>query len=175
MDISEYEYLWEDENYVLVKSILGYSIINSVTKGFMLLDDERLEKKIISKMLQKGVPIYQSYTDLLNKCAPINIVGKPIGFDDFPVKKYKIYIEWLSNIPLAVQVKEFKKIFLKGNYQSNQELIQIAKNAVRWQFDTLYLDEDQKAQIVKLAEEHGLKVFFELESLLPSNGSHDNI
>lgn len=167
MDISQYEYLWTNENYdyVLVKTTLGYLIINRITNGVLLTENEKLENEIINKMLQRGVPIYQSHKELLSNCSPVNIVGQPIMPDNFPVKRYKVYIEWSKNIPLVIQVKEFKKAFLKSNTQSNQELLDIARNNAKWQFDILYLDESQKAEIVRLAEEHGLKVVFELDEL----------
>ena len=168
MDISQYEYLWTNENYdyVLVKTALGYWVINRITNEVLLTENEKLEKEIIDKMLQRGVPIYQSHKDLLNGCAPINIVGQPTMPDDFPVKRYKVYIEWSKDIPFVVQVKEFKRAFLKSNDQSNQELLNIARNNEKWQFDILYLDENKKTEIVKLAEEHGLKVVFELDELI---------
>ena len=167
MDISQYEYLWTNKNYdyVLVKTTLGYLVINRVTNGVLLTENEELENEIINEMLQKGVPIYQSHKDLLNNCAPINTVGQPTMPDDFPIKRYRVYIEWSNDIPLVVQVKELRKIFLKENSQSNQELLDIARNSAKWQFDIMYLDESQKMEIVNLAEEHGLKVFFELDEL----------
>lgn len=167
MEINQYEYLWMNDNYeyVLVKTQFGYFITNFITNEVLITENEILENEIINKMLQRGVPIYQSHKDLLNKCDPINIVGQPILQADFPVKRYKVYIEWLKDIPVVVQIKELKKLFLKGNSQSNQELLDIAKKNEKWQFDIMYLEEGQKTEIVNLAEEHGLKVFFELDDL----------
>ena len=116
-------------------------------------------------MLQRGLLVYNLYEDLANKCAPINIVGQPSLPDDFPVKRYKVSIEWLEETPLVVQVKELKKAFLQRNSMSNQELLNIARNSVKWQFDVLYLDENQKAEMKSLAEKHGLKIVFDLDEL----------
>lgn len=167
MDISQYEYLWENEDYeyVLVKTPLGYLVINRITNEGLLTENEKLENEIVNKMLSKGVPIYQSHKDMLDNRAPINVVGQPTVPEDFPVKRYKVYIEWVQNIPFVVQVKEFKKVFMKSNVPTNQELLDIARNKRKWKFDILYLDEKQKATITKLAEEHGLKVSFESDEL----------
>lgn len=167
MDISQYEYLWENEDYkyVLVKTTLGYLIINRITNEILLTENEKLENEIINKMLVQGVPIYQSHKDLLDNCPPINVVGQPTVPEDFPVKRYKVYIEWKKNISFIVQVKEFKNVFLKSNAPTNQQLLDIARNKEKWQFDILYLDEKQKVKITQLAEEHGLKISFELDEL----------
>lgn len=167
MDINQYKYLWTSEkyDYVLVKAALGYSIINRLTNGFFLIEDEKLENEIINQMLQRGVPIYNSHKDLENKCAPINDVGQPFLPDDFPVKRYKVGIEWSEETPLVAQVKEFKKVFWRRDSKSNQELLDIARNSTKWQFDILYLDESQKAEMESLAKKHGLKIVFELDEL----------
>ena len=167
MDINQYAYLWTNENYdyVLVKETLGYSIMNRFANEMLLVEDEKLANEIINRMLQRGVPIYNSYEDLAKKCTPINIVGQPSLPDDFPVKRYKVSIEWLDESPLVVQVKELKKAFLQRNSISNQELLDIARNSKKWQFDMLYLNESQKAEMQGLAEKHGLKIVFELDEL----------
>lgn len=167
MDINQYMYLWTNENYdyVLVKGASGYSIMNHSANEMLLIENEKLANEIINRMLHRGVPVYNSFEDLVNKCAPINIVGQPSLPDDFPVKRYKVSIEWLDESPLVVQVKELKKAFLQGNSMSNQELLDIARNNKKWQFDMLYLDESQKAEIKSLAEKHGLKIVFDLDEL----------
>lgn len=167
MEFNQYAYLWTNENYdyVLVKETSGYMIMNRSANEMLLIEDEKLANEIINRMLQRGLPVYNSYEDLVNKCAPVNIVGQPSLPDDFPVKRYKVSIEWLEEPPLVVQVKELKKAFLQRNSMSNQELLDIARNSTKWQFDMLYLDEDQKAEMKSLAEKHGLKIVFELDEL----------
>ena len=167
MDINQYAYLWTNENYdyVLVKETSGYMIMNRFANEMLLIENEKLANEIINQMLQRGVPVYNSYEDLVNKCSPVNIVGQPSLPDDFPVKRYKVSIEWLEESPLVVQVKELKKAFLQKNSISNQELLDIARNSPKWQFDVLYLDENQKAEMKSIAEKHGLKIAFELDKL----------
>ena len=167
MDINQYAYLWTNENYdyVLVKETSGYMIMNRFANEMLLIENEKLANEIINQMLQRGVPVYNSYEDLVNKCSPVNIVGQPSLPDDFPVKRYKVSIEWLEEPPLVVQVKELKKAFLQRNSMSNQELLDIARNSKKWQFDVLYLDENQKAEMKSIAEKHGLKIAFELDEL----------
>ena len=167
MSIENFSYLWSDDNYewVLVKSKVGYSIENRANSSVLIIEDEICANEVINKMLQKGVPVYQSTEDLLNKCPPINIVGQPTLPEDFPVKRYKIFIAWSKELPLINQVKEFKKIFLKNEVKSDQELLAIAKNNEKWQFDTRYLDETKKKEMEDIAEKHGLKVVFEIDEL----------
>ena len=133
MDITQYMYLWTNEkyDYVLVKGTIGSGIINRFTNKMLLIEDEKLENEIINRMLQRGVPVYNSYEDLANKFAPINIVGQPSLPDDFPVKRYKVSIGWSEETPLVVQMKEFKKVFLRSRSQSNQELLDIARNSTK--------------------------------------------
>lgn len=165
MDISQYDYLWTNDkyDYVLVKTSTGYLIVNRITEGVLLIEDESLAKQVEKKMLQKGVPIFESGSHLMNNCAPINTVGQPTKAGDFPIKRYKLIVEWVKNIPLVVQVKCLKKAFSIVSLESNQELLEIARNNDRWQFDTLYLDESKKVEIMKLAEKHRLKIVFELD------------
>ena len=167
MDISQYDYLWTNEkyDYVLVKTSIGYQIVNRVTNGVLLIEDEKLTKQIEERMLQSGVPVFESGKHLMDNCAPINIIGQPTEPDDFPIKRYKLIVEWTNNIPLVVQVKELKKVFTIDGPQSNQELLEIARNYGKWQFDIQYLDESKKTEILKLAEKHGLKIVFELDEL----------
>lgn len=167
MDISQYDYLWTNNkyDYVLVKTSTGYLIVNRFTNGVLLIEDENLAKQIEERMLQKGVPIFESGSHLMNNCTPINIVGQPTKREDFPVKRYKLFVEWTENIPLVVQVKGLKKAFTIVEELTNQELLEIARSNERWQFDTLYLDESKKTEIVKLAEKHRLKILMELDEL----------
>ena len=167
MDISHYEYLWTSKNYdyVLVKGSCGYLIVNRNTKGVFLLENEKLAKQIEEKMLQRGVPIYESGKHLQNGCLPINIVGQPTPRDEFPEKRYKLFIEWSKYIPLIIQVRKLKKLFSIVNSKSNQSLLEIARNCERWQFDIQYLDEIKKTEILNLSEEHGLRIILEVDEL----------
>lgn len=167
MDIDQYEYLWTNKNYnyALIKTTLGYVIVNRVSGEVLLIENEILEQEIIRQMLHRGVPVYNSPKDLENHCAPINIVGQPTLHDEFPVKRYKVSIVWASDIPLTVQVKELKKAFLKKYSYTNQEVLDIARKNTKWQFDILYLDESQKKEIENLAEKYKLKIIFELDEL----------
>lgn len=167
MNINQYEYLWASDNYdyVLVRTKLGYLITNRITEEILLIENEILENRILNQMLQHGVPIYQSQEDLKDNCSPINIVGQPVNLDVFPVRRYRVYIEWSKEIPLILQIKEFKNTFLKENEKSNQALLDIARNSEKWQFDILYLDESEKKKMIQLAEKHNLKVIFELDEL----------
>lgn len=70
MGIENYSYLWNEMkmDFVLVKSNLGYSIVNKKEQSMLLISDEELEKKIIYKMLENGNMIYddinQAYKDV---------------------------------------------------------------------------------------------------------------
>lgn len=167
MDIRQYDYLWTDEkrDYVLVKGMTGYSIIDRTTDRFLLIENEVLHNEIVEKMLQKGIPVFESVLHLQNNSQPINIVGQPTKADDFPVKRYKLFVEWSKATPLIVQVKKLKKTFPIIKKQSNQQLLEIARNSERWQFDLLYLDKNQKTEILKLAEAHNLQIIFEPDEL----------
>lgn len=167
MDLKQYEYLWTNPNYdyVLVKTTLGYLIVNRVTDGVLLMENEKLAREIEEKMLQKGVPIFESSKHLQDNCESINVVGQPTQADDFPEKRYKVFIEWAKDKSLVAQVKELKKVFSVVNDQSNQELLGIARSSKRWQFDTLYLFEEQKQELINRAKEHGLKICFEIDEL----------
>ena len=70
MEVEEYSYLWKEEkvNHVLVKSSLGYSIIDKKHHTMLVVEDDELEKKLIEKMLENGNKIYedinQAYKDV---------------------------------------------------------------------------------------------------------------
>lgn len=70
MGIENYSYLWNEKKkeYVLVKSDLGYGIINKKEKSMLLICDEELEQEIITKMLESGNKVYddinQAYSDI---------------------------------------------------------------------------------------------------------------
>ena len=56
MDLSKYQYLWEDEkdNWALVNSPCGYGIVNIQTQMLLLVDDDELEEALIKKMEEHG-------------------------------------------------------------------------------------------------------------------------
>ncbi len=70
MEVEDYSYLWkeEKEDYVLVKSSLGYSIIDKKHQMMLVVEDDELAKKLIEKMLENGNKIYedinQAYKDV---------------------------------------------------------------------------------------------------------------
>ncbi len=69
MSIQNYSFLWDEkkENFVLVKTGLGYGIVDKKEHSMMLISDEELEQRIIEKMLENGSKVYddinQAYMD----------------------------------------------------------------------------------------------------------------
>ena len=68
MDISEFNYLWkaEKENWVLIESGDGYFIINKSTQMALLVEDDKLDKTLIAKMLECGNKIYDTLDEAYN-------------------------------------------------------------------------------------------------------------
>lgn len=70
MCIENYSYLWieKKEDSVLVKTDLGYGIVDKREHSVLLMEDEELEQRIISKMLKNGNKVYedinQAYADV---------------------------------------------------------------------------------------------------------------
>lgn len=70
MSIENYSYLWDKKraDFVLVKTDLGYGIVDKRERSTLLISDEELEKNIIFKMLENGKKVYdninQAYTDV---------------------------------------------------------------------------------------------------------------
>ena len=62
MNIEEYSYLWttRKDAYVLVKSRLGYGIVNKVDQAVLLIEDDTLEDALVRKMLSEGCKVYQN-------------------------------------------------------------------------------------------------------------------
>lgn len=59
MNLDEYKYLWESKkDWVLVKELDEYVIINPVTQMALLVEDEELNKALVMKMLECGNKIY---------------------------------------------------------------------------------------------------------------------
>ncbi len=70
MCIENYSYLWNEKkkDFVLVKTDLGYGIVDKREHSVLLMEDEELEQRIISKMLKNGNKVYedinQAYADV---------------------------------------------------------------------------------------------------------------
>lgn len=70
MCIENYSYLWNEkrEDSVLVKTDLGYGIVDKKEHSVLLMEDEELEQRIIRKMLKNGNKVYddinQAYADV---------------------------------------------------------------------------------------------------------------
>lgn len=62
MDITKYSYLWESEKdeWVLVDSEYGYSIVNKKNRGMLLISNDELEEAVINKMKEAGNKEYSS-------------------------------------------------------------------------------------------------------------------
>lgn len=69
MSIQNYSFIWDEkrENFVLVKTDLGYGIVDKKEHAMLLISDEELEQRIIEKMLENGSKVYndinQAYMD----------------------------------------------------------------------------------------------------------------
>lgn len=168
MDINKYSYLWENHDNVLVKTTMGYSIVNKRELTMFCLENEKIEEEIIKKMLQNGNPIYASIKDLKDNGSPMNIVGLLWKAEEFPVKRYKISIKWSENVPLIIQIKNLKNVFPVVKVKSNQELLEIAKTYDTWQFDIAYLDLAGKNELLKRGKEKQLAIIIEPDDLKDS-------
>ena len=68
--MDNYSYLWNEKkmNYALVKSDLGYGIVNKKEQAMLLICDDELEQEIVAKMLESGNKVYdsinQAYRDI---------------------------------------------------------------------------------------------------------------
>lgn len=165
MDSNRYSYLWENNDNVLVKSKYGYSIVDRKKCKMFLIENEKIEAEIIQNMLRNGRPIYKSIEELKNNASPINIIGQPSEHEDFSIKRYKLSVRWLKNIPLSIQIKNLKVAFPIVNTISNQELLNIAKNYEEWCFDTVYLDKFERNKLLKIGQEKQLKIIIQLDDL----------
>lgn len=65
MDISEFDYLWttEKEDWVLINTEYGYSIINKRRQMLLHVDSNELEEALVQKMLSEGNKTYESILD----------------------------------------------------------------------------------------------------------------
>jgi len=66
MNISEYQYLWNEErnDWVLVNTPYGYGIVNIRTSMMLMVSDSKLKQTIIHKMEQEGIKRYDSIDDV---------------------------------------------------------------------------------------------------------------
>ena len=156
--MDKYKYLWEKGNYdnILIKGNVGYIIFNRVDNSLLTIENEILNEQIIKKMLDNGNLIYKSIKDLKNNAKPINIVGQPSEAEEFPIKRYKLSIQWSENTSLTTQIKTVKKVFPVVKDRTNQELFEIARKYKKWHFDTLYLDKDKVKEFIQLGEKYSL-------------------
>ena len=167
MNMDKYKYLWEKGNYdnILIKGNVGYIIFNRVDNSLLTIENEILNEQIIKKMLDNGNLIYKSIKDLKNNAKPINIVGQPSEAEEFPIKRYKLSIQWSENTSLTTQIKTVKKVFPVVKDRTNQELFEIARKYKKWHFDTLYLDKDKVKEFIQLGEKYGLDIIIEQDDL----------
>ena len=65
MIIDEFSYIWttQKEDWVLVNSEYGFSIINKKTQMMLHIDSDELEEAIIQKMLEAGNKTYENILD----------------------------------------------------------------------------------------------------------------
>ena len=80
MNISEYEYLWttEKNDWVLVNTSFGYSIVNKTEQMVLLVSDEELEQALIEKMLSNGCTVYDNIKDAYNDVPGGAMIGEDI-------------------------------------------------------------------------------------------------
>jgi hypothetical protein len=66
MDISKYQYLWNEEqkDWVLVNTPYGYGIFNIRTNMMMMVSDRKLKMALLSKMEEEGNKKYDSIDDV---------------------------------------------------------------------------------------------------------------
>lgn len=164
-DADKYCYLWQDFDNVLVKSKFGYSIIDKKELKIFVIENEKIESEIIKNMLHNGNPIYETIEDLMNNCSPVNIIGQPSEAEDFLVKRYKLGIQWSKSTPLHIQIKNLKIVFPVVRSMPNQELLKRAKDCDKWYFDTVYLDENKKNDLLQTAKDRQLNIVIELDDL----------
>lgn len=164
-DVDKYCYLWQDFNNVLVKSNFGYSIIDKKKFKIFVIENEKIESGIIKNMLHNGNPIYETIEDLKNNCSPVNIIGQPSEAEDFLIKRYKLSIQWSKSIPLYFQIRNLKMVFPVVKSIPNQELLKRAKDCNKWHFDTAYLDEIKKNELLQTAKDRQLNIVIELDDL----------
>ena len=65
MDIEEFNFLWttKKEDYVLVNTEFGYSIVNKKEKSVLCISDENLSQAVKQKMIVEGNKIYVDILD----------------------------------------------------------------------------------------------------------------
>ena len=65
MNISEYEYLWttEKNDWVLVRTLVGYGIVNIADQSLLMVSDTELKECLINRMLSEGNTIYDNINE----------------------------------------------------------------------------------------------------------------
>lgn len=134
----------------------------------LVIENEKLAAEIIRKMLQNGNPIYESINVLVDYGDPINWVGKPSEIEEFPIRRYKISIQWSKSKSLIEQIKNLKVAFPIVKIKSNQELLEIAKTQDQWHFDTVYLDSLKKDELIHMGKDKQLNIIIETDNLKES-------
>lgn len=66
MDISKYQYLWNEEqkDWVLVNTPYGYGIFNLSTNMMLMVSDKKLKEALLRKMEEEGNKKYESIDDV---------------------------------------------------------------------------------------------------------------
>ena len=69
MKIDEYSYLWDEEknNHVLIRAKKGYAIYNKSNSLVTIIEDNVLAAAVIDKMIESGVKVCDSFSELDNK------------------------------------------------------------------------------------------------------------
>lgn len=68
MDISDYEYLWNEdkEDYVLLRVEEDYLIIDRVHQMVLLIEDDDMSDKVIAKMIDEKSLIFDTLEQAYN-------------------------------------------------------------------------------------------------------------
>ena len=68
MNVENYSYLWNEkkEEFVLVKTDLGYAIINKKDHSMLLIEDSDLDQKLVRKMMENGNKVYDDIMQAFN-------------------------------------------------------------------------------------------------------------
>lgn len=68
MNIDNYSYLWNEkkEDFVLVKTDFGYTVIDKRERSMLLIEESDLEQKIVRKMLENGNKVYDDIMQAFN-------------------------------------------------------------------------------------------------------------
>ena len=63
--ISEFDYVWttRKDDYVLVRDECGYAIVNRREQALLLIEDDKVDAAVVSRMLEAGCRIYEDILD----------------------------------------------------------------------------------------------------------------